>query len=720
MHFGSIDFPKRLVDAQRTGELVGAGISIPAPSGLPSFEDLAKELAAGTAERAKNEPIDRFLGRLVPDLDIHRRARDRLSKPESRPNPLHRDLLRLFSGSADVRLVTSNFDDHFATAAMALYPGECPEVFVAPALPSGSDFSGIVHLHGSVTKEPKRMVLTDRDFGRAYLTEGWARRFLQELFAHYVVLFVGYSHSDPVVHHLARGLPPSAQYSRFALTEAGNDDFWKFLGVCPLPYPKQRGKKRHADLGAALSKWAEHAWETPIGSLERIKRIVAGPPPVAGEELDFVEEALGDICLTRFFVQSAQGIEWLRWIENRDAFLRLFRDNELTTELDGELACWFASRFACDHCGTALELVRKNGSVLSRACRMAIAREIWGRMYNGQTPSAVGRWVPVLIRNHPKSVPDYLEYILDKCRYPEESTSALLLFTHLLRPVMRLKPSASRWLADPGDEPEVEAELETVGDGHWIHQAWCRLFETNLDAFAGELATVVTAHLEEATRIYKPYGQDYGSWDPISIGSQTIDEPTIGLERSGLVVLVDVARGVLAWFTRNSPERASGFIEAWTSSSSITLRRLAIYGVAISESLTCDEKLRWLLRHRLIYRLGSRGEALLVLEAAFQNASAETKTDVVKVVAAGPAGNMEELDRDCMIYGTLSKLSKADSQCDLVRKEIAIVLGRQPDLARPPEAQAMEAAQQPFNVRYLLSTPPEKNARRTVELLASR
>ena len=40
------------------------------------------------------------------------------------------------------------------------------------------------------------MVLTDADFGRAYLTEGWARRFLVELFRSFTVLFVGYSHND--------------------------------------------------------------------------------------------------------------------------------------------------------------------------------------------------------------------------------------------------------------------------------------------------------------------------------------------------------------------------------------------------------------------------------------------------------------------------------------------------------------------------------------------
>ena len=64
-----------------------------------------------------------------------------------------------------------------------------PEVFRAPALPLGNDFNGIVHVHGAVS-HPGGMVLTDKDFGRAYLTEGWARRFLVALFRHFTVLFV--------------------------------------------------------------------------------------------------------------------------------------------------------------------------------------------------------------------------------------------------------------------------------------------------------------------------------------------------------------------------------------------------------------------------------------------------------------------------------------------------------------------------------------------------
>ena len=107
-------------------------------------------------------------------------------------------MLKLFRSGNAVRLVTTNFDSHFTTAAEDLYEGTVP-IFSAPALPVGNRFQGIVYLHGDVSQDPKELVLTDGDFGRAYLTEGWARRFLQEMSAKYTVLFVGYSHRDVVI-----------------------------------------------------------------------------------------------------------------------------------------------------------------------------------------------------------------------------------------------------------------------------------------------------------------------------------------------------------------------------------------------------------------------------------------------------------------------------------------------------------------------------------------
>lgn len=314
MRISEIDFPELLLASQKEGSLAvfaGAGVSMPPPSNYPNFEDLANRVAGGVLTREREEPIDRFLGRLADrGTNVHRIVSEFLTNPDSKPNSLHLDVLRLFPSSDAVRLVTTNFDPHFTTAAPLVFAGEeqC-EIHYAPALPPGDSFSGVVYVHGGVEKPPERLVLTDSDFGRAYLTEGWARIFLQKLFEKYAVLFIGYSHNDPIMNYLARGLPPaSAMRKRFALTTPGQEESWKYRGIIPIAYKLADGENRHSALPKAISAWAN---QVRLGLLEheqRIKSIVELPPPIDPEDADYIEVALSELATTRFFVRYAKTV----------------------------------------------------------------------------------------------------------------------------------------------------------------------------------------------------------------------------------------------------------------------------------------------------------------------------------------------------------------------------------------------------------------------------
>ena len=196
-------------------------------------------------EKTNDISEDKFLGQLEkdPGVKVHQRAADILQKSRPKYNPLHKDLLRLFKEHQQMRIVTTNFDHLFEQAAEKENMFKIqPKVFEAPALPLGSDFQGIVHLHGSVN-EPEKMVLTHRDFGRAYLTEedGWARRFLVSLFANHTVLFVGYSHSDTIMTYLTPSLPPDGGEKRFALVGSTSNDLdrWHRMGIEPIKFHQQ-------------------------------------------------------------------------------------------------------------------------------------------------------------------------------------------------------------------------------------------------------------------------------------------------------------------------------------------------------------------------------------------------------------------------------------------------------------------------------------------------
>lgn len=302
MQFGEVNFPENLLNAQKNGNLVifaGAGVSMGGSAKYPNFVKLAEQLASGMLKLPKNEkgestePIDRFLGRLDSQgVQVHKKTHDILSDSTSKPNPLHYELLKLFQSPSTVRLITTNFDTHFTTAVPPQFK-DTVEIFHAPALPLGQDFNGIVYLHGCVEKEPKRLILTDRDFGRAYLTQGWARNFLQEVFSTYTVLFVGYSYNDAVVPYLTRGLPPDRPGLRFALIKSDDDpERWKFLNIEPITYPLHDKDNRHMALDGAVATWVKLIQMGTLDHERRIREIVELPPPIDLETADYIKSAL--------------------------------------------------------------------------------------------------------------------------------------------------------------------------------------------------------------------------------------------------------------------------------------------------------------------------------------------------------------------------------------------------------------------------------------------
>ncbi|NBF08134.1 SIR2 family protein [Pseudomonas sp. Fl4BN1] len=226
VRLATLDFDNSILDALNRDRLVifaGAGVSVGSPSNLANFWTLAEQIAHGTGKEPY-VPLDRFLGELSHDgVTVHERAGKHLSPPESAPNALHHDLVRLFGKPDRVKIITTNYDLHFETAADTVFSSR-PEIYAAPALRLGSDFSGIVHVHGALPKT-RNLIMTDADFGRAYLTEGWAKQFLLDVFSHYTVLFIGYSHDDVVMNYLARALPSGRSERRFALTETGLPPF---------------------------------------------------------------------------------------------------------------------------------------------------------------------------------------------------------------------------------------------------------------------------------------------------------------------------------------------------------------------------------------------------------------------------------------------------------------------------------------------------------------
>ena len=228
MNISGVDVPDKLTDALLEGNLVifaGAGVSMQPPQSLVSFRDLVKDIAKDVDPSGKckslmedGESCEAALGRLSEIGDIYASCSARLNR--SICSELHKNILALSMQGGAIRVVTTNFDKKFESAAGLV--GCQMRIYQAPALPMGDSFDGMVYLHGNVDR-PEDMVLTDSDFGKAYVSRGWASRFLVEMFSHYTVLFVGYSCDDMMVHYLARSISTEVRGRVFALSRGGED-----------------------------------------------------------------------------------------------------------------------------------------------------------------------------------------------------------------------------------------------------------------------------------------------------------------------------------------------------------------------------------------------------------------------------------------------------------------------------------------------------------------
>lgn len=715
MRFEGVEFPDSILEAQEKGELVvfaGAGVSMPSPSSLPSFYDLAIELANGASSPRQDEPIDRFLGRLPENLNIYERTKSRLSSPDSRPNSLHRDLLRSFCHAPAVRLVTTNFDNHLTAAFSDVFSDQIPEVFFAPALPVGSDFQGIVHLHGNVCKPARRMVLTDADFGRAYLTEGWARRFLLQLFSNFSVLFIGYSHTDPVMHYVARSLPPNViKRKRYALSTADLATFWSHLGIQLISYLPENG---HAQLQLACNSWARRSQSTPLERRERIKEALQKPPQPTGEGIDLIERAVGgDVVLLRFVSEFEALPQWVTLICNRTEFRRLFAHQGTVNEAHQELARWFAQKVVVQHPSVALDVVRRNGNTLPLVLWTHVSWAIWIAVQRSAMGEYLSQWVPILLANDPDPNQNFLEYILLECKLPEESVSALLLFRHLTRPVFKVRNFPANLAPDDDFWGLLGVDLRTRGEHTHLERAWKRFIDTDFERYAGDFVVMITSHLAEAALLHRAHNPEVTWYDPISVHLPTLNQRDAVLRASGLSVLVDVASETLGWLERNRPEGALAAIQVWAASESVTLKRVALAGVAATAHWTSNDKVAWLLRHNFIYFRGLATEILEVLESAFAQSSPEHRALVVERVLSGPTWASDRVDRDGTTYRYLLRLHDFAGEDPQLDRELQALEARHPHLRRKDTTQESPPSSQPpwerlpFSAESLSAQQPE-------------
>lgn len=677
-----VDFPEPLLNALRDKRLVvfaGAGVSMGAPACLPSFQELASQIAEGTGltiNEQESESEDQFLERVESHSPgVKERAAQLLQKNNPEPTQLHCNLLRLSPESDDVHIVTTNFDLLFEKAANSLFC-PTPKMYEAPALPLGQRFRGIVHIHGSVAN-PKEMVLTSRDFGRAYLTEadGWARRFLADLFNHFTVLFIGYSHNDPIITYLTPSLPRYDTDQRYALVgdQSETHDRWRNLGIRPVVFP-QADKNDYVEQDRAVKRLAYHIrrgvldWQREITDIAKVS-----PTSIDEETAGTIQYALSDLVLTRFFTKAAEDPAWIPWLDRHRHLDSLFADDNLT-EPENRLAHWLAENFVVNHSEELFEAIKRhNTKVLNPMFWRFLCWKIHNssqEQHDTEKTRNLTQWVFFLVSAIPK----------DANGYDLLNIAKVCANTGVLHGLLRAYETMGTCL-----NPFLSRNL---GLADAITKTWTQCLEPHLPQIAESLLEITTRILEERHAIRRSWQQANDNWDPDSYGRSAIEPHEQDTFADETHAFIDIARGCLEWLATNQADSARLWTERLVLAQAPLSRRLAIHTVTKQTNLSADDKISWLLAKIDIHNTSIHHEVFTLVRASYPQASQEIRTNLIDAIRSFHESREDTPDKeryeDYRCYRWFYWLHKADPKCKSAKTVWDNMQVCHPDF-KPPE-----------------------------------
>lgn len=282
------------------------------------------------SKASANVPLDQIFNLL--HLEYGKNEVNALVAQRLRRTPKNKDFGRAHSlikrisssGSGLPKVVTTNFDLLFETGS----GNEHLKRHIPPAFPDlnfGSEIGGITYLHGRLDDSAAAThsyVLSSADFGRAYLSEGWATNFIRNLLERYTVVLVGYQADAPPVKYLLQGLNHDGKFDRSKLYafDRGRPEAieakWRDRGVSPIAYAE------HDDLWKTMASWADRADDPRRWRAAVIATSQQDPKRLVPHERGQVAHVLRSVQGAKLFAE-ADPVPHPEWLCVLDANVRL-------------------------------------------------------------------------------------------------------------------------------------------------------------------------------------------------------------------------------------------------------------------------------------------------------------------------------------------------------------------------------------------------------------
>ena len=746
--------PAHLMNEVDDGHVVffcGSGVSAGQGSELPDFAKLVKHVYKKHRkvpdrverealhcdvkdEHLRRPQLDKALGllerpeRLRPKL-MRRTVIERLSTPPTGPLPVHEALLTLSRHEEATRLVTTNFDNRFVEAGL-----DPRFVDAAPKLPVPKEhnWASVVHLHGRIDHDPKdegsNLVLTAADFGRAYITERWAARFVTDLFRHFTVIFVGYSVADPVMSYLvdalaaerAKGAPFRDAYAfgEYDGTPEGlqtTHDRWDAKGVKPILYDNHMGD--HRLFADTLIEWARIRTD-PLRAraqiaLSGISKLPGGPDdpvrervvwalddPAAAEALAAAPAIVDEDEFPKIekWLDAFQEAGLLRCTANEadpesrehgPAFVRLVNGGYLPFNPDAidatrkSLACWIA-RHA--HVPQVLEWILRNGGRMHPWLRGRIEILLSHPEEVAIPPRLRLLWT--IISNHEpvdhqqflwsKKHLQFVRTDAERQRLEDDAIASLAPRLVVVPGLTSHMAIARLWDGESGPIRPIDAcghpKLMVSSDDS-LHNT--QEVVSRPDVLSRQAETL-TGYLEQALALAKEDEEIYAdsSWYRPSIADH--DQNRLTYE-AALDPLIDLARDSYSELAAENRARADNLLRRWVLSDRPLFARLALH------TLTEDRRSDIRLAKKLlvkgprpgVWNCELRREVLRFLRHAGGRLPQSLRVDLVRAIHADPKPKPrpippnypERVRRNRALR--LSKLAESGARLDMRSRALA-------------------------------------------------
>ena len=614
MFINDMEYPNQILDAIKENKLVvfaGAGVSMGPPTKLPDFEKLTDQLAEGTVfKRKEKESCEVFLGTLkTNEIDVNTQAAKILSETCLKHNNEHEAIINLFMDYEHIKIVTTNYDKMFEQV-FDEQKVNC-KIYDAPALPLGSDISGIVHIHGSV-ENPNYMVVTDEDFGKAYLTDGYASRFLAQLFDSYTVLFIGYSYNDTIVWYLTRAMSRKSTQKRYILTD-NEEAQWENLGIEPIIYPEGN----YELMTDSLEKLGIRAKRGLSEWKECLIDFTEAPP------LDMTSDSEIDYCLeneerSKILANCVSGEKWLEYLDNKKVFDNLFSERADWREYENVWSGWICSKIVGIEDEEFIKLFNKHGNQIAQG----FSNKILNQICTEQFPSErMHEYILLLDKYIHDSFTIYL--LIEKGLEYNQESFCKRLYKKYWKFVFRTEKKY--W-------PKVDFECKHffLGEAYEVKESWkkCKHF---LDPDnAKDLLIFFFFFFEELHYGYCEANTKFEKMEPYGFSMLVIEDREEKDTEDMLVCAIDQMEQLCEALSENYKVYIREYIKDGLYTNSILIKKIFLKLLRKSKLFSDDESFEMI--HNMLDFSEGKEQVFLIIKKIFNGMSEDNKNKLIDFI----------------------------------------------------------------------------------------